>query len=419
MKRTAKAFVLLAGLGGGCATPDGNGVASGASPFGRATAGKEIPGLVGATGEPVQPGVVAAGQMPGDGAKIVTADVSGKTPSGSLNQTSGFRLLGGRPSAYVGGVAGGCSDGSCGSGGGVQMGGGGVQMGGGGMPMGGGGMPGAYGPTNGHLGALMGRNGIMPPTGMGPPGAVAAIGAIGPMGGPGGPVYLNQRTSLKFVNPAGMKVTWQGPGGMFVEPAPFEAPAVYNFAQGGVYRLKLSGIPNRPGKMYYPTIEVYGATPKTVTYLSHSSVPLAFTDEDFEQVAAGNLVVKVIYLPDAVFQDLAVVGGADEVVSTRLEPGADPVAEANRRGTILAVVRIGNIDLENPNTPAMGAPPGLMMGAPPGGGTMAPTAMPGSPVNSSPPAARPTMPVPVPPVPASRTVLNTRPVSVPSLPGVK
>ena len=405
MKRTAKAFVLLAGLGGGCATPDSNGVAPGASPFGRASTGREIPGVVGATGEPVQPGVVAAGQMPGDGAKIVTADVSGKTPAGGVKQTSGFRLLGGRPSAYVGGVAGGCSDGSCGSGGGVAM--------------GGGGMPGAYGPTNGHLGALMGRNGIMPPTGMGPPGAVAAIGAIGPMGGPGGPVYLNQRTSLKFVNPAGMRVTWQGPGGQFVEPAPFEAPAVYNFAQGGVYRLKLSGIPNRPGKMYYPTVEVYGATPKTVTYLSHSSVPLAFTDEDFEQVAAGNLVVKVIYLPDAAFQDLAVVGGADEVVSTRLEPGADPVAEANRRGTILAVVRIGNIDLENPNTPAMGAPPGVMMGAPPAAPqAMPPAPPPGSPITGS-PAARPAMPVAVPPVPASRPVLNTRPVSVPALPGVK
>ena len=250
---------------------------------------------------------------------------------------------------------------------------------------------------------------------------MAAEGAIGAQGGGYGPVYLNQRTSLKFINPAGMKVTWQGPGGMFVEPAPFEAPAVYNFAQGGIYRLKLSGIPNRPGKMYYPTVEVYAATAKTVTYLSHSSVPLAFTDEDFEQVAAGNMVTKVIYLPDAAFQDLAVVGGADEVVSTRLEPGADPKAEANRRGTILAVVVIGNIDLENPNTPAMGAPAGMMM-APPGGPTAppsAPTLMPSGPSPAAPPAARPTTPISVPMAPPTRPVLSTRPVSVPMLPGVK
>ena len=143
MKRTAKAIVLLAGLGGGCATPDGSGVAPGASPFGRATAGKEIPGVVGPTGEPVQPGVVAAGQMPGDGpARVVTADVNGRTPAGGVKQTGGFRLLGGRQSAYVGGVAGGCADGSCGTGGG-------------GMPMGGMGGGSAYGPTNGHLGAIL------------------------------------------------------------------------------------------------------------------------------------------------------------------------------------------------------------------------------------------------------------------------
>ncbi len=401
MKRTATTFVLLAGLGGGCATQEG-GLAAGAKPFGQTTAGQGIPGLMGPTGEPVQQVVIAAGQMPGDQppAKVVTADVSGKTPAGGVKQTSGFSRVLGRRSAYVGGVAGGCADGNCGDGG-----------------QGMGGPPGAnYGPQYSHLGAFTGRNGIMPPTGMGPPGAVAAVGAIGAQGGGYGPVYMNQRTSLKFVNPAGMKVTWQGPGGMFVEPAPFEAPAVYNFAQGGIYRLKLSGIPNRPGKMYYPTVEVYAATAKTVTYLSHSSVPLAFTDEDFEQVAAGNMVVKVIYLPDAAFQDLAVVGGADEVVSTRLEPGADPKAEANRRGTILAVITIGNIDLENPNTPAMGAPPGGMMMAPPAGAMMAPPA-------AAMPSARPPMPtttpVAMPPAPPSRPVVSTRPISVPTLPGVK
>jgi uncharacterized protein (TIGR03067 family) len=42
----------------------------------------------------------------------------------------------------------------------------------------------------------------------------------------------------------------------------------------------------------------------------------------------------------------------DEVVSTRLEPGVDPVAEARRRGSIIAVVRLGNIDLDNKSPPA-------------------------------------------------------------------
>ena len=77
----------------------------------------------------------------------------------------------------------------------------------------------------------------------------------------------------------------------------------------------------------YPTLEVVPATAKTAAYLAHSSVPVSFTDEDFEQVLAGNFLVKVIYLPDPAFQDLAAVAGPAEVISTRLEPGVDPIAE--------------------------------------------------------------------------------------------
>ncbi len=129
----------------------------------------------------------------------------------------------------------------------------------------------------------------------------------------------------------------------------------YNFLQASIYRLKLSDIPNRPGVELYPTLEVVPSKAKTCTFLSHSAVPVVFTEEDFEQVAAGNFVVKVIYLPDPQFQDLAATG-PDEVVSSRLEPGMDPIVEAKRRGSILLVVRLGNIDLEAPNTPAMDSP---------------------------------------------------------------
>jgi hypothetical protein len=173
-------------------------------------------------------------------------------------------------------------------------------------------------------------------------------------------MYLNQRTMIRFVNPAGMRIAWQAANGTFTDSTPLEAPARYNFPQGSVYRLKLTGIPNRPGVTYYPTLEVYPATPDTVEFLSHAAVPVGLTDEDLDQVRAGNLVVKVVYLPNRAYQDLAAVAGAEEVVSTRLEPGVDPIVEANRRGTILAVLRIGNIDLQDPNTPPVDSPPGAM-----------------------------------------------------------
>src|SRR5205085_9066851 len=66
-------------------------------------------------------------------------------------------------------------------------------------------------------------------------------------------------------------------------------------------------------------------------------------------------LVKVIYLPDPQFQDAAGTG-TDELLSTQLPPGADPILEALRRGSILVVIRMGNVDQEAPNTPPLNAP---------------------------------------------------------------
>jgi hypothetical protein len=177
--------------------------------------------------------------------------------------------------------------------------------------------PGGVCPAPGNLISPPGISAAPPaglPPGLRPPGAVAAVGAL--TGAPPAPFPV-QRTEVRFVGPAGMKITWYGPtpdgrGGF--GPQYLEAPARYNFLQASIYRLKLSDIPNRPGVELYPTLEVVPAKPKTCTFLAHSAVPVTFTEEDFEQVAAGNFVVKVIYLPDPQFQDLAATG-PDEVVS--------------------------------------------------------------------------------------------------------
>ena len=204
-----------------------------------------------------------------------------------------------------------------------------------------------------------------------PPGVVAGVGMmIQPA-----PISV-QRTSVRFLRPEGMKVSWYVPspdGRPTFSTTQLDAPGRYNFTQGAIYRLKLSHLPNRPNIVaLYPTLEVAPATNKTGAFLAHSAVPVVFTDEDFDQVAAGNYLVKVIYLPDPQFQDVA-AAGPDEVVSTRLDPGVDPVAEARRRGTVLLVIRMGNIDLEALNTPSMEAPNPYMM--PP-----MPRVMPGQPI---------------------------------------
>ena len=81
-----------------------------------------------------------------------------------------------------------------------------------------------------------------------------------------------------------------------------------------------------------------------LTWLTTLS-PLQFTEEDFDQVLTGNFVTKVIYLPDPDFQGPA-LAGIDTLVSTRLDPGIDPIVEADRRGSILAIIRLGDKDIE-------------------------------------------------------------------------
>jgi len=200
------------------------------------------------------------------------------------------------------------------------------------------------------------------------------------VGGPGPGVMMYQpvvpmpaqTSQVAFVGPEGMVVTWDvGMPGAF-DSAPLICPGRYDFPQGAIYRLKLTGIPSRPGCELYPTLEVGPAMPRTHAFLAHNAIPVHFTEEDFDQILSGNFVTKVIYLPDPEYQELA-LAGVETLVSTRLDPGVDPIVEADRRGAILGIVRIGNKDLQTPaGMPGPGViqtsygAPGMVPGAAPG-----------------------------------------------------
>ena len=274
----------------------------------------------------------------------------------------------------------------------------------------------------------------------GPPPATGMVGGPG-MGGmqgdPGaqpGRRFPNTKSQIFFVEPAGMRIAWQTAGGGVERvylPPQLTTPARYNFRQGFIYRLKLTDIPDYPGLVLYPSIEVAPSTPATDAFLTHNPIPSVFQPEDFDQVKAGNFVTKVLYLPDPRYQELA-IAGVETVVSTRLEPGVDPIKEADKRGTILMIVRIGAIDLEMPDArPATGPeatapttgeaiimvpgsaagtvlPPGAMPGAMRGPRSIivtpaVPLDAPVSPVAPSavPPTPAPAVPAPTPAPPAA------------------
>jgi hypothetical protein len=249
----------------------------------------------------------------------------------------------------------------------------------------------------------------------GPPITAAMMpndGGAGAMGG--NRRFPNVRSQVFFVDPPGMQIGWQAGGGAGADriylPAQLTVPARYNFNQGYIYRLKLSNIPGRPGLNLYPTVEVAPSTPATDAFLTHNPIPAQFTEEDFDQVTAGNFVTKVIYLPDAKYQELA-IAGVETLVSTRLEPGVDPIHEADKRGTILMIVRLGAIDLEMP-TSGVSAP---MVGGVPAGVNLEPSTVTPVPAPFEPaPVTQPLDTTPVSPAPAVAPV--DVPPPVPAVP---
>jgi hypothetical protein len=260
-----------------------------------------------------------------------------------------------------------------------------------------------------------------PPPPGGPQYTAATMG-----GGPGGPQmgggrrFVNTKSQVYFLDPDGMNIGWQtgvGPNGERAYlSTQLVVPARYNFNQGYIYRLKLTNIRGRAGATLYPTIEVAPTTPVTDAYLAHNAIPVQFTAEDFDQVIdGGNFVTKVIYLPDPKYQELA-VSSAETLVATRLEPWVDPILEADKRGTILLIVRLGAIDLEMPSGPMAGAVSTAPIVGGAASGVPAPPIVPSpaAPVSEVPPANLPPGFNRTPPPAAESVPVDTKPAPAPA-----
>ncbi len=201
----------------------------------------------------------------------------------------------------------------------------------------------------------------------------SGYGSAGYGGGTGAQIPQGpQTTQIAFVGPLGGSIQWDVSGPGMLDSEELTVPGRQNFPGGGIYRLKLTKIPGHPGLELFPTLEVAPGMPRTQAFLAHSTVPVNFTEEDIMQVMSGNFVTKVIYLPDPEFQELALaVGTPDTLVSTRLDPGVDPITEADRRGAILAIIRLGNKSVQpEEQMEGMMMDQGGMPAGMPGGGTM-------------------------------------------------
>lgn len=143
---------------------------------------------------------------------------------------------------------------------------------------------------------------------------------------------------IRFAGPEGMTIQWAtGDRGPFNSEL-LVAPARHNLQQGQFYRLKLTQICGYEGVELHSILDVAAVLPHTAPYLEHNAIPVQVTPEDVDAFLSGQPRTKVIYLPDEENQRLG-EARVEIVVNTELDTGVDPIAEADRRGSILAVVR--------------------------------------------------------------------------------
>ena len=148
-------------------------------------------------------------------------------------------------------------------------------------------------------------------------------------------------------NPAGQFLWIEGKGGITTS----RMGKTIQTSCGARLRLRISGIPKHAGDNVFLTLEVQDEksleASKVIESVATNTIPLRITEEDLEQVFANNLVTKVVYRP----HDLTKTGVSlfDTVVSSKLEPGSDPRTEAEKVGTVVAMLRLSRSD-ESPKT---------------------------------------------------------------------
>ncbi len=151
--------------------------------------------------------------------------------------------------------------------------------------------------------------------------------------------HSSDRIQIHISEPEGAKLSWPS---LTPTRSPLIIPGRFHVSPS-VKResFVLADVPGREGLSLYGSVEFSKPNSRASTYLAHNAIPIVITEDDIVHAVLGTLVTKVVYLPDAKFAERA-VAGIETMVTTRLDPGVDAVVEADRRGQILCILRLGN-----------------------------------------------------------------------------
>jgi hypothetical protein len=121
---------------------------------------------------------------------------------------------------------------------------------------------------------------------------------------------------------------------------PLHSGGMAGLLVGHVYRLRLSKLPEFPGVEFYPTVEILDRLHPPPGRELHFPVPLEFLPDELASAAEGGFLTKVVYLeqPDLAAPTLQ----ADGLRTATLPPVANLLAESDRVGRPMAIIRLGS-----------------------------------------------------------------------------
>ncbi len=120
-----------------------------------------------------------------------------------------------------------------------------------------------------------------------------------------------------------------------------EAPVKVGMIVGAVYRVRVTGIPFRPGEELYPTIEVIDRVHAPSGREHRFPIPVVLEESDLRSALDGALVTRVIYLEDSEIADpIAVPPNAQTVMD--VGPMDNALKSADQLGRPVAILRIGS-----------------------------------------------------------------------------
>ena len=144
--------------------------------------------------------------------------------------------------------------------------------------------------------------------------------------------------AVEIRGPKGLRVN-MADAGQFAPELPVAARIAVMI--GSVYRIRITGIANEPEMELFPTLEVIDRTHPPAEREHRFPIPIEIDEDDLEDAARGEMIMRVIYLEDnQVAEPVDTAGKPQRVLD--LKPHQDALRMADQLGRPVAILRIGS-----------------------------------------------------------------------------